>query len=285
MRVGLADWVEDRSRAREPEEDLRVEAAPVDRGGGFLARWLFLAGYRSSVAVPAYVAVHVTCVVLGAVCALALHRSPWVGRSIEWVLEVPGGFGGLFVPILLAAPWLVLCLLALAPVVVVRRSRRRIVEAIEKDLPLLLELLATLAEAGLGFDAALRKAVDAQDPTRPLVRELRTFLDEVRSGIPRVRALRRLRERMDVLAASSFVSALIQSETVGSGLTDTLRVQASTLWDRRRERVLAAAQVLPTKLAVPLVLCFLPPVFIFVLGPAMLEFFEIASGTIESAGG
>ncbi len=83
---------------------------------------------------------------------------------------------------------------------------------------------------------------------------------------------------------NAFVSALIQSEDVGSGLTETLRHQPDMLWTRRRERALMLAQGLPAKLAVPLVVCFLPPLFVFVLGPAMLEFFQLAQTTLEGSG-
>ena len=45
------------------------------------------------------------------------------------------------------------------PLLVVRAARRRLVTAVEQDLPLVLELLATLGEAGIGFDAALARVL------------------------------------------------------------------------------------------------------------------------------
>ena len=69
---------------------------------------------------------------------------------------------------------------------------------VERDLPLVLELLATLAESGLGFDAAIARIIDAQPATSPLTVELRNFQRETLTGRPRVESLRRLAKRLDV---------------------------------------------------------------------------------------
>ena len=61
-----------------------------------------------------------------------------------------------------------LLILVLLPWMVVRRSRRQRVEKVEQDLPICLELLATLSEAGLGFDAALSRVLDSVMEDRPL---------------------------------------------------------------------------------------------------------------------
>src|SRR5205807_2156816 len=109
--------------------------------------------------------------------------------------------------------------LALAPLLVVRRARRTRVAAIEKELPLALEMLATLSEAGLGFDAAIARLVDAHPGRSPFYDELRLYQTELLSGASRVQALRDLKRRMDVGPVTVFVSSLIQSEEVGSALT------------------------------------------------------------------
>ena len=59
------------------------------------------------------------------------------------------------------------------------------VAQVERDLPVTLELLATLAEAGLGFDAALDRILTSQPSERALVQEFRTFQAEVLAGRPR----------------------------------------------------------------------------------------------------
>ena len=51
--------------------------------------------------------------------------------------------------------------------------------------------------------------------------------------------------------------------------------------DRRREQAIMRAQMLPTKLAVPLVVCFLPGIFVYTFGPALAQFVQIAEGVVQ----
>src|SRR5438105_754972 len=76
--------------------------------------------------------------------------------------------------------------------------RWRRVEDVELDLPLTLEMLATLSEAGLGFDAAIARLIDSQPVGRPLAEELGIYQNELLAGVSRVQCLRRLRQRVDV---------------------------------------------------------------------------------------
>ena len=76
---------------------------------------------------------------------------------------------------------------------------------------------------------------------------------------------------------SMFTSALIQSEQVGAGLAESLRGQSADHWNRRRERALMEAQALPARLSIPLVVCFLPSLFIITLGPILLDFIKLAA--------
>ena len=63
-----------------------------------------------------------------------------------------------------------------------------------------------------------------------------------------------------------------------------LRRQADEVWNRRKETAIQRAQTLPTKLAIPLVLCFLPGIFVYTFGPALAEFLRIAEGVLSGAG-
>ena len=72
------------------------------------------------------------------------------------------------------------------------------------------------------------------------------------------------------------VSALVQAEQLGSGIAQTLRRQADDLRDRRRERANAFAMALPIKRMFPLVVCFLPGIFVWTLGPFFVQLFQIA---------
>ena len=71
-------------------------------------------------------------------------------------------------------------------------------------------------------------------------------------------------------------SAMVQAEQIGSGVANVLRGQADDLRQRRRERALEFSMALPVKLIFPLVICFLPAILVFTLGPAFYDFFRLA---------
>lgn len=279
--VGLRQrTVRVRARRRLGGDDAAVPTAPASRrtlptGGlpeGRVARWLARAGYRRRGAVAGFWLATAIAVALAALAVVALTAAGTFATLEVWLAETPGGIGEAFRPIALAAPWLVFVLVAAIPLVLVRARRRRIVAEVERDLPLVLELLASLAQAGLGFDAALERVLLSLEPDRVLAIELNAYRADLLGGARRADALRRLAARVDVPRLGSFVSALVQSERLGAGLADTLRRQAEDLRNARREIALMRAQALPAKLVFPLVICFLPGVFVITLGPAFFAF-------------
>jgi len=134
----------------------------------------------------------------------------------------------------------------------------------------------------MAFDAALDRILESRERERPLLRELRQFQVEAMAGVPRLRALRRLAARVRVPGLATFVSAVVQAEQLGLAIAAVLRQQALDQRSRSRERALLDAQALPVKLVFPLVLCFLPSVFVFTLGPAFYSFFGLTEGVIGS---
>src|SRR5262249_51469681 len=156
-----------------------------------LARWLSLAGYRSAGAPTAFVLSTIGGVGVGAVAGVVYNTS-LVDALVAMVAAVPGGVGDFMRVVLEAGPGLLLAAGALSPTLVVRARRRARVASIEQDLPLALELFATMGEAGLGFDAALAKVVRAQESHRPLVGELLAFQRDMLAGVSRAQALRHL---------------------------------------------------------------------------------------------
>lgn len=192
------------------------------------------------------------------------------------ISHLPPVVGDLLSPIAYMAPWTVFLILTLLPWLVVRRARRQRVEQVEQDLPISLELLATLSEAGLGFDAALARVLDSLMEDRPLGREFRTYQSDLLAGRTRVESFRRLARRLDVSSVTILVSALVQAEQLGSGIAQALRRQADDLRDRRRERANAFAMALPVKRMFPLVVCFMPGLFVWTLGPFFVQLFKMA---------
>jgi tight adherence protein C len=165
---------------------------------------------------------------------------------------------------------------------IVNAARKRRVLAVEQDMPVTLDLLATMSETGLGFDSALTKVLESQRQDRPLVQELQTFQLETLGGISRVQCFRRLARRLEVQSMTIFVSALVQAEQVGAGFAKVLRTQADDLRNRRREDANMMAQALTVKLICPLVICFLPGIFVCTLGPIFLQFIKLADSVLQT---
>ena len=136
-------------------------------------------------------------------------------------------------------------------------------------LPDTLDQLTISVEAGLGFDAALQRV--AASGSGPLADELQRTVAEVAVGIPRNNAFRNLINRTDVPELRHFVVALQQAEQYGLPIARVLRIQASELRIKRRQRAEEKAMKIPVKIVFPLVLCIFPSLFIVLLGPAMIR--------------
>jgi tight adherence protein C len=242
---------------------------------GFLGRWLYRAGYRGPNAALVFVVATAACIGFGLLVALGFVFSGLQSLMERSVVLVPGGVGETFLPVVWVAPWLLLLLVGCAPWLIVRRARRLRAEMVERDLPLALELLSTLSEAGLGFDAALSRILKTRLAGRPLAMDLRMFQADLLAGRSRVDSLRRLSARLDLPSVSVFVSALVQAEQLGMGIARVLRQQAEDVRGRRREKSIAFANSLPVKRVIPLVVCFLPGLFVWTLGPAFVQLFKM----------
>ncbi len=248
---------------------------------GFLRRWLFLAGYRQPVASAVFVTAMLVAICIGLATAFAIRGAGLTDELFRKIARLPPGVGDLLVPVAYLAPWAVFLILVLMPWLVIRRSRRQRMERVEQDLPISLELLATLSEAGLGFDSALSRVLDSVTEDRPLAREFRTYQSDLLAGRTRVESLRRLAHRLEVSSVTILVSALVQAEQLGSGIAQALRRQADDLRERRRERANAFAMALPIKRMFPLVICFMPGIFVWTLGPFFARLFQFADTFIR----
>ena len=218
---------------------------------------------------------------VGVAALLAIRSAGATDLAVMDLQRLPPGVGDLFIPIIYLAPWMALVTMSLLPLLAVRRARQQRVQKVEMDLPISLELLATLSEAGLGFDAAIARVLDSLGDDRPLAREFRSYQSDLLAGRTRVEALRRFSRRLEVSAVTIFASALVQAEQMGSGIAQALRRQADDLRDRRRDRANAFAMALPIKRMFPLVICFMPGIFVWTLGPFFVQLFQLADTYIR----
>jgi tight adherence protein C len=144
--------------------------------------------------------------------------------------------------------------------------------SMQRALPDALDLLTISVEAGLGFDAALSQV--ARNTDGPLADEFARVLQEMQIGLGRSQALRALGERSTLAELRSFTSAMVQADSFGIPVGQVLRVQSNEIRLKRRQRAEEAAQKIPVKIMVPLVMFILPALFVAVLGPAIITMMD-----------
>lgn len=152
-------------------------------------------------------------------------------------------------------------------------SRRK--NSIIKSLPEALDLLTVCVEAGLGFDAAMKKVTEKWKDD--LAMAFGRVLQEISLGKLRREALRDTADRMDVPDVTSFVAAIIQADQLGVSIAKVLRIQSDQMRVRRRQRAEEKAHQAPIKMLFPMVFLIFPSLYLVLLGPAVLQ--VITGGT------
>lgn len=164
----------------------------------------------------------------------------------------------------------------LLPDVWLRARVRRRREELEDALPDGLDLMSVCIDAGLGINSAFVKITEEFKLTSPTLSDEFDIVNrEMLAGKPRQEALRALADRTGVEDVKSFVAMLIQTEKLGTSLSQSLRVHADSLRTKRRQRAEEAAAKTTIKLVFPLVLLLFPALFIVVLGPGLIQLFRV----------
>jgi tight adherence protein C len=180
-------------------------------------------------------------------------NSPQGGRTLLYMLG--GGGLGFLVPALLLRS---------------KIDRRK--EAIIKKLPDALDLMTICVDAGLTFNAAMKKVADKWDD--PLAQEFGRVIYEMQLGKSRRQALRDMVDRMEVPDVTSFIAAVLQADQLGVGIGKVLRIQSEQMRVRRRQRAEEKAQQAPVKMLFPMVFLIFPSIFIVLLGPAGFQMYR-----------
>lgn len=194
--------------------------------------------------------------------------------SMGWIagFSLSAGDFSFEVSRLILAPLIIGALYMLPDLILMARARER-QQQIQLLLPDALDQMTISVEAGLGFDASLKKFIDTGKG--PLVTELRRTLNEISIGIPRRQAFQNLLTRTDVQELRHFVFSINQAEQYGLPVANVLRVQARELRISRRQRAEERAMKIPVKIVIPLVLCILPSLFVVILVPAVIRILEV----------
>ncbi len=160
----------------------------------------------------------------------------------------------------------------LLPDIFIKNKSQKREDVLRKSMPDALDLLVICAEAGLSLDSSLERVSREIGPSCPeLAEEVGLTAVELSFLPERAKALQNLADRVPLPGVLALTNTLIQTEKYGTPLAQALRVLSLEM---REERIMAAeakAAKLPATLTIPMILFILPPLFVVLLGPAILK--------------
>jgi tight adherence protein C len=181
-----------------------------------------------------------------------LHKD---GQVFHLAVTAAGILGGAYLPTLLLKNAI---------------ERRR--QTIQKALPDALDLFVICAEAGLSLDAAVTRVAREIGGSSPeMADELGLTAIELGFLPDRRDALHNLARRIGSADVRGLVNTLVQTEKYGTPLAHSLRVLAAEFRDTRLMKAEEKAARLPATLTVPMIVFILPPLFVILIGPAILQ--------------
>ncbi len=149
-------------------------------------------------------------------------------------------------------------------------SKRQL--SIKRAFPDALDLLLICIESGMSIESAFRKvSVEIASQSVALSEEFTLTTAELSYLQDRKVAYENLAKRTGLEGVKSVCLALQQSERYGTPLGQSLRVMAQENRDMRMNEAEKKAAALPPKLTVPMILFFLPVLFIVILGPSGIK--------------
>jgi tight adherence protein C len=172
----------------------------------------------------------------------------------------------------IAAAWLGMRI----PTLFIRNRIARRQLSVRRAFPDALDLLLICVESGMSIEAALKKvSQEIIGQSIPLAEELTLTTAELSYLQERRQAFDNLAKRTDLEGVKAVCTALIQAERYGTPIGTALRVLSQEIRDMRMAEAEKKAAGLPPKLTVPMILFFLPVLFVVILGPAAIQVMAI----------
>jgi tight adherence protein C len=149
-------------------------------------------------------------------------------------------------------------------------------QSVRRAFPDSLDLLLICVESGMSIDAAFKRvSQEVGSQSVPLAEELTLTTAELSYLQDRRMAFENLATRTGIDGVKAVCMALIQAERYGTPLAQALRVLAQEIRDQRMSEAEKKAAALPPKLTVPMILFFLPVLFIVIMGPAAIRVMDL----------
>jgi tight adherence protein C len=138
--------------------------------------------------------------------------------------------------------------------------------------PDMMDLLVVCADAGLGMAAGFERVGRELSVSYPnLSANVHMTNLEVRAGRTISEALEHFGDRLGLSEVRSFATLIQQSDELGSSITDALRVYSEDMRHRRLSTAEEKAYALPSKLALPLMVCVFPVLFVVIMLPVVVR--------------
>jgi tight adherence protein C len=177
-----------------------------------------------------------------------------IPESMRLIVPLVGGVAGFYLPNMFLSN-------------IIQRRQQSIKSAWSDAL----DLLLICVESGMSIEAAIQRvSLEIGATSVPLAEELTLTNAELSFLGDRRKAFVNLGERTGLPTVRSVVTSLVQSERYGTPLGTALRVLAQENRDSRMQEAEKKAAALPPKLTVPMVLFFLPVIFMVLIGPSII---------------
>jgi tight adherence protein C len=221
-----------------------------------LRRRLLLAGVYNPHA-AAYFFIARVSLTLGIALAMfiVLPMFGFGGKTSFWLFIMSGGVLGYLLPSLYLD----------------RLSKAKRMEH-QQGFPDFMDLLVVCADAGLSMEASLDRVGRELGASYPsLTANIHMANLEIRAGRTMTEALEHLGDRLGLEEARSFATLIQQSAELGSSISVALRIYSDDMRHKRLSRAEEKAYSLPAKLAVPMMVCIFPVLFVVILGPVIVR--------------
>ncbi len=158
------------------------------------------------------------------------------------------------------------------PGVLLKNMIQKRSEEINLTFPDALDMMLICVQGGVGLEQTVdRIAEEISEHSETLAEELGILSAEMAMLSDRRTALQDFARRVGSGAAKSFATALIQADQYGTSVSQAMRVMSDELRDQRMAEAERKAAALPPKLTVPMIVFFLPVLFVVILGPAVIQ--------------
>lgn len=221
-----------------------------------LRRRLVQAGIYDPRGVPWFFIARTTLAVgLGFAIFLLLPLVKATGGTFFWLMVIAGGVAGYVGP----------------SFYIDKRISSRKLEH-RAGFPDFMDLLVVCADSGLSMEASLERVSRELGPSYPsLTANIHLTNLEVRAGRPLKEALEHFADRLALEESRAFATLINQSIDLGSSITDAMRVYSDDMRHKRLSLAEEKAYALPAKLAVPMMVCIFPVLFVVILLPVIVR--------------